>query len=63
MNQAEVLAIEIRQHIGQGLTALAPMLICGVVSNERERSSLDLLLTTQLGDAEILWGKLASRLG
>ena len=41
---------------------LIPLLVCGLVSAEREAGSLELLFTTQLTDREILLGKLASRL-
>lgn len=39
-----------------------PVFVCGVISNERESQTLDLLLTTQLNDREIVLGKLGSRL-
>jgi ABC-type transport system involved in multi-copper enzyme maturation permease subunit len=39
-----------------------PPLLCGVVASEREAHTLDLLLTTQMSDREIVMGKLASRL-
>ena len=39
-----------------------PVFVAGVIANERETHSLDLLLTTQLSDREIVVGKLGSRL-
>ncbi len=39
-----------------------PVFVCGVISSERELRTLDLLLTTQLSDREIVLGKLGSRL-
>ena len=39
MDPAEVLAIEIRQHVGQGLKALAPMLIGQTAAAERAKSA------------------------
>jgi ABC-type transport system involved in multi-copper enzyme maturation permease subunit len=39
-----------------------PIFVCGVISSEREGGTLDLLLTTQLHDREIVLGKLGSRL-
>jgi ABC-type transport system involved in multi-copper enzyme maturation permease subunit len=39
-----------------------PLLVCSLVSAEREAGSLELLFTTHLSDREILLGKLASRL-
>lgn len=39
-----------------------PPLLCGVVASEREAHTLDLLLTTQMSDREIVLGKLGSRL-
>lgn len=38
-----------------------PLFLCGVVASEREEKTLDLLLTTQMTDREIVLGKLASR--
>jgi len=38
MDPAEVLAIEIRQHVGPGLRALAPMLIGQTAAAERAKS-------------------------
>jgi ABC-type transport system involved in multi-copper enzyme maturation permease subunit len=39
-----------------------PLFLCGVVSSEREEHTLDLILTTQLSDREIVLGKLTSRM-
>ncbi len=41
---------------------LVPIFTCGLISAEREAHTLDLLLTSQLSDREIVFGKLASRL-
>jgi ABC-type transport system involved in multi-copper enzyme maturation permease subunit len=41
--------------------ALAPAYAAGAVAEERERGTLDLLLTTHLTDREVLLGKLAAR--
>ena len=38
MDPAEVLAIEVRQHVGQGLKALAPMLIGQTAAAQRAKS-------------------------
>jgi hypothetical protein len=43
------------------LTGVVPAMISGVIAAQRERGALDLLFTTQLTSAEILWGVLASR--
>jgi ABC-type transport system involved in multi-copper enzyme maturation permease subunit len=39
-----------------------PVFICGLIASEREERTLELLLTTQLLDREIVLGKLGSRL-
>jgi ABC-type transport system involved in multi-copper enzyme maturation permease subunit len=39
-----------------------PVFVCGLVAAEREAQTLDLLLTSQLSDREIVIGKLCSRL-
>lgn len=38
-----------------------PFFLTGVISGEREQKTLDLLFTTQLGNREIVFGKLGSR--
>lgn len=38
-----------------------PFFLTGVISGEREQKTLDLLFTTQLGNREIIFGKLGSR--
>lgn len=40
----------------------APLFLAGVIASEREEKTLDLLLTTQLRDREIILGKLFSRI-
>jgi ABC-type transport system involved in multi-copper enzyme maturation permease subunit len=40
---------------------LVPVFVCGVIAEERERGTLELLFTTNLKDREIVFGKLASR--
>jgi ABC-type transport system involved in multi-copper enzyme maturation permease subunit len=41
---------------------LTPAYLAGVIAEERERGTLELLLTTQLSDHEIVLGKLVARL-
>ena len=41
---------------------LLPPMLCGVVAAEREANTLDVLLTTQLSNREIVLGKFGSRL-
>jgi hypothetical protein len=41
---------------------LTPVYLAGSIAEERERGTLDLLLTTRLSDREIVLGKLAARL-
>jgi len=45
------------------MLVFTPALIGGSIANERERGTLDLLLTTDLTNREIILGKLASQLG
>lgn len=40
---------------------LVPFFLTGVIAGEREQKTLDLLFTTQLGNREIVFGKLGSR--
>ena len=40
-----------------------PAFLCGAIASEREAHTLDLLLTTQLSDREIVLGKLSGRAG
>jgi ABC-type transport system involved in multi-copper enzyme maturation permease subunit len=42
---------------------LTPVYVAGAIAEERERRTLEFLLTTHLTDREIVFGKLASRLG
>lgn len=42
---------------------LTPICVSGSITEEKERRTLDLLLTTQMRDREIIFGKLAARLG
>jgi ABC-type transport system involved in multi-copper enzyme maturation permease subunit len=41
---------------------LTPAYVAGAIAGEKERGTLDLLLTTRLRDREIVFGKLAARL-
>jgi ABC-type transport system involved in multi-copper enzyme maturation permease subunit len=41
---------------------LTPVYLAGVIAEERERGTLELLLTTRLSDRDIVLGKLAARL-
>jgi ABC-type transport system involved in multi-copper enzyme maturation permease subunit len=41
---------------------LTPPMIAGTIASEHERRTIDYLLTTQLGDAEIALGKFAARM-
>jgi ABC-type transport system involved in multi-copper enzyme maturation permease subunit len=41
---------------------VTPILIAGTIIDEREKGSLELLLTTDLSNREIIWGKLGPRL-
>jgi len=41
---------------------VGPVFSAGAITSERERETLDLLLTTTLSPAQILWGKLAAGL-
>src|SRR5205085_1190966 len=41
---------------------LVPLFVAPVIAAERERKTLDLVLTTSLRDRQIVLGKLASRL-
>jgi ABC-type transport system involved in multi-copper enzyme maturation permease subunit len=43
------------------VVVLAPPYLAGAIAEERERGTLDLLLTTQMSDREIVLGKLAAR--
>jgi ABC-type transport system involved in multi-copper enzyme maturation permease subunit len=44
------------------VVVLTPAYLAGAIADERERGTLDLLLTTRLSDREIVLGKLAARL-
>ena len=41
---------------------VGPVFLAGSVTSERERATLDLLLTTLITPWQMLWGKLLSRL-
>jgi len=43
-------------------TLVGPVFSAGAISNERERQTLDLLLSTALSSPQILWGKLLANL-
>ena len=45
------------------LMFIMPALTAGSISGERERQTLDLLLTTTMKPSEIIWGKLTSSFG
>jgi ABC-type transport system involved in multi-copper enzyme maturation permease subunit len=45
-----------------GIVVFLPALTCGAIAGEKERNTLPVLLTTQLGPATIAWEKLLSRL-
>lgn len=60
MAQGIFLAVSIIQYVA--VFVFVPLFLSGVIASEREERTLDLLFTTQLSDAEIVLGKLASRM-
>lgn len=45
------------------LAFIVPAVTAGAIAGERERQTLDILLTTPMGCWQIIWGKLASSIG